>query len=160
MEARFDARPTGAVGLSRTAPVKIAVSFLAAALIGGILLLAIHGKPSPTVAGLRQIPASALTELKTRLGADGRRYTSWGPPGTSTRSLTGAALLSRGPGTLRFEVDTQYYFRLKDKPPKGAPDSWLGGADRYSVRFMRTSAGGWQVTSIKLLPQPHVQGEG
>jgi hypothetical protein len=157
MVARLDARPTGGVGLSRTAPVKIAVSFLVAALIAGILLLAISGKPTPTVAGLRQIPASALTELKTRLGADGRRYTSSAPLGTSTRSLTGAALVSRHPRTLRFEVGTQYYFRLKHKPPKGGgPASWDGSTENYTVTFSRTAAGDWRVTSMKLIPLPFV----
>jgi hypothetical protein len=155
MEARLYADRTGAVGLSRTARVKIAVSFLVAALCGGIVLLAIPGKPTPTVAGLHQIPAPALTDLEIRLGTDGRRYTSSSPLGTSTRSLTGAALLGRRPDTLRLEISTQYYFRLKDKAPKGAPDSWLGATDDYSVRFMRTSAGHWQVASIKLLPEPH-----
>src|ERR1700733_6622671 len=126
MEARLHAHQASAVGLSRTARVKIAASFLVAALIGGILLLVIPDKPTLTVAGLHQIPTSALTELKIRLGTDGRRYTSSSPLGTSTRSLTGAALLSRRPDALRLEISTQYYFRLKDKAPKGAPDSWLG----------------------------------
>ena len=159
MEARLRARPT--VGLSRTGPGKIWLAFVLAALVASILLLTLRGKPTPTVAGLRQIPGSALTELKLRLGADGRpdRTPSPGPVGTLTRSLTGAALLSSGPGTLRFEVSTQYYFRLKDKP-KAGPDSWLGRSDEYSVRLNRTSPRPWRVTSIKLIPPPHVQGQG
>jgi hypothetical protein len=161
MEAPVHAYGVGRFGLSRTRGVRIAVTFLGAALVAGILLFAFHGKPTPNVAGLRQIPAVALTELKSRLDADGRRYRSSSPGavGTLTRSLTGAVLLSSGPGTLRFEVSTQYYFRLKDKPAAG-PDSWLGRSDGYSVRLMRTSRRPWQVASIKLLPPPHVQGQG
>jgi hypothetical protein len=159
MEARLHVHPT--VGLSRTGLGKISLAFVLAALIGGILLLTLTGNPSPTVARLRQIPASALTELKLRLGADGRPdpTPSPGPVGTLTRSLTGAALLSSGLGTLRFEVSTQYYFRLKDIPRAG-PDSWLGRSDEYSVRLNRTSRRPWRVTSIKLIPPPHVPGQG
>lgn len=159
MEARLHAHRT--VGLSRTGPGKISLAFVLAALSGGILLLTLTGKPTPTVAGLRQIPASAFTELKLRLGADGHpdHTPGPGPVGTLTRSLTGAVLLSSGASTLRFEVSTQYYFRLKDKP-KAGPDSWLGRSDEYSVRLNRTSGRPWRVTSIKLIPPPHVQGQG
>jgi hypothetical protein len=159
MEARL--HPHRAVGLSRTGLGKIPLAFVLAALIGGILFLTLTGKPTPTVAGLGQIPASALTELKLRLGADGRPdpTSSPSPVGTLTRSLTGAALLSSGPGTLRFEVSTQYYFRLRDKPEAG-PDSWLGRSDEYSVRLNRTSPRPWRVTGIKLIPPPRVPGQG
>jgi hypothetical protein len=159
MEARLHAHR--AVGLSRTGLSKISLAFVLAALIGGIFFLTLTGKPSPTVAGLDQVPASALTELKLRLGADGRQdpTPSPGPVGTLTRSLTGAALLSSGPSTLRFEVSTQYNFRPKDKP-KAGPDSWLGRSDEYSVRLNRTSRRPWRVTGIKLIPPPRVPGQG
>lgn len=162
MQARSYARPAAGLGLSRPPSLKIAVALLLAALIGGIFLLGFRGKPTPTVAGLRQIPASALRELEIRLGADGRPVStsSPGPVGTLTRSLTGAALLSSGRDSLRFEVSTQYYFPLKDKPPKGGgPASWDGLSENYRVAVSRTSAGNWRLKSVKLIPLPSV-GEG
>jgi hypothetical protein len=145
----------GDIGLSRAAGIKVAVSLIVAAVIGVTVLLLLPGRSTPTVAGLRQIPPSALAQLNTRLGTDGRRYTSLNPPGSSIRSLIGAAPRGRAGQILRLEISTQYYFHLKDKPPKGAPASWAGSTEDYSVAFVRTSPGDWQVASIKLIPQPH-----
>jgi hypothetical protein len=144
------------IGLPRAASIKIGLSLIVAAIIGVAVFLVSSGRPTPTVAGLRQIPPSALAQLKTRLGTDGRRYTALNPPGSSIRSLIGAATLGRARHTLRLEISTQYYFHLKDKPPKGAPAGWAGATDNYSVAFVRISPGDWRVASIKLIPQPHV----
>jgi hypothetical protein len=140
--------------------VRMAVLLAATTILGGTVLLMLPGRPTPTLAGLKQIPLSALAQLKLRLGADGRPDPTPGPGpvGTLTRSLT-AAQLNSGPGTLRFEVGTQYYFRLKEKP-KAGPDHWLGGSNEYTVQLKRTSGPLWQVASIKLIPPPHVQGQG
>lgn len=141
--------------------VRMAVLLAATTIVGGTVLLVLPGRATPTLAGLKQIPPSALAQLKLRLGAAGRPDPTPGPGpvGTLTRSLTGAAQLNSGPGTLRFEVSAQYYFRLKDKP-KAGPDRWLGRSDEYRVQFTRTSGRPWRVASIKLIPPPHVQGQG
>lgn len=139
--------------------VRMAVLLAATTIVGGTVLLMLPGRPTPTLAGLRQIPPSALAQLKTRLGTDGRRYISSSPLGSSTRSLTGAAVLDSQGHTLRLEVTTQYYFRLKDKP-KAGPDHWLGSSDEYTVQFKRTSGRPWRVASIKRIPAPRVQGQG
>lgn len=137
--------------------IKVTVALLAtASVVMAIRLLT--SKPTPTRDGLREIPASALKQLNARLGTDGRRYVSTSiPVGSSTRSLTGAALLDSTPRMLRLEVGTQYYFRLKHKPPKGGgPASWDGATENYNVTLIQTSAGHWQVTRIKRIPFPTV----
>jgi hypothetical protein len=149
-------RRVGGIGLPRAAGVKTAIWLTVAAIIGVTVLLVLSGRRTLTVAGLRQIPSSALPQLNARLGTDGRRYISANPLGSSIRSLVGAAPLGRAGHTLRLEISTEYYFHLKDKPPNGAPASWAGATENYSVTFVRTSPGHWQVASIKLIPQPHV----
>jgi len=143
-------------GLPRPVRTKMAIALLIAAIIGGTVLFVLSGKPTPTAAGLKQIPPSALTELKSRFGVDGRWHATSSPPGRLTRLLAGAALLGRGGHRLRLEVRTQYYFRLNGRPAKGAPAGWAGEAENYSVALIRTSPGQWQIASVKLIPQPQV----
>lgn len=97
---------TGQVGLTRAACIRIASLLSVGAIVGVLLLLVLPGKPTPTAAGLRQIPRSALPGLKTRLGIDRRPYPSEGF--VLTGSLTGALVLSHTPNTLRVEIGTEY----------------------------------------------------
>lgn len=134
---------------------------LSVAIVGVIVVFLVSsGKGTPTAAGLRLIPASAMPGLNARLGADGRKFISSSPKGSSTRSVTGAALLSDQGKTLRLEVSAQFTFHLKGKPPKGAPGTWAGLSENYSVDFTRRSDERWQVTRVRLLPQPPSHGSG
>jgi hypothetical protein len=160
VEASLFARSAGGSGLTRRLGIKLAVAVLVAGVILVAVLLIAGGTPTPTLAGLREIPPSALTQVNARLGTDGRPRISTSPVGSLTRTLTGAALLSRAGHTLHLEVRTQYYFRLKHKPPKGrGPAGWEGLTENYKVTLVQASAERWQVTAIKLIPIPTV-GEG
>jgi hypothetical protein len=147
-------------GCSRPRFLAIVIG-LAVAIVGVIVVLLVSsGNPTPTAAGLRLIPASAMSDMKARLGADGRKFISSMPQGSSTRSLTGAALLGHHRHMLHLEVRIQFTFHLKGKAPKGAPDTWVGATEDYSVDLGRRPDGRWQVTAVKLVPQPrsHVSG--
>lgn len=157
MEDRLYVRPyrSGDLAVPRWVAIKLTIAALVAAVIGVAVLLLLPGKPAPTVAGLRQIPRSALEQLNTHLGTHGPEYISVRPAGTSTLSLAGAAVLGRKGNTMQVEVSTRSYFRPKRRPPKGAPAGWEGTED-YSVLLIRTSPGHWRVANIELIPEPQV----
>ena len=152
MEDRLYTYRGGDVGLSRAVVIRIAVALLAAAIIGVTILSVLPGKPTPTAAGLRQIPPSARTQLKIRLRADEHRF-SEDPIPSFTGSLAGAVLLDRGGHTMRFEVSTRYHFypdALKGTPAIGAVEV----TESYTVTIVRTASGHWRISIIALIPQP------
>jgi hypothetical protein len=57
-------------------------------------------------------------------------------------------------------VRTQFTFHLKGKAPEGAPDTWAGETEDYSVDLGRRSDGRWQLTAVNLVPPPRSHGSG